>query len=137
MIQLQQRETMMDRELNFYLKLQKHSQIHRPGGNKLVQQAFVPGYGFNKMLSGNEKICTELNFSWNFYHKHQAIPLDSQAWEKSYKPKSDWRAVDSSKKGINKFGFFAVKSKKAKTKQIPLLIFWENLRRANLLFVFI
>ena len=30
------------------------------------------------------------------------------------KPKADWRAVDSPKKRMNEFGFFAVKSKKAK-----------------------
>ena len=48
------------------------------------------------------------------------------------KPKADWRAVDSPKKQTNKFVFFAVKSKKAK---IRSFVFWENLRRANLLTV--
>ena len=34
------------------------------------------------------------------------------------KPKADWRAVDSPKKQTNEFGVFAIKSKKAKKKQI-------------------
>ena len=48
------------------------------------------------------------------------------------KPKADWCAVDSPKK--EQTSFFAVKSKKAK-KQIGSFVFWENLRRANLLMV--
>ena len=52
------------------------------------------------------------------------------------KLKADWLAVDSPKKRRNKFVFvFAVKSKKAKNKQICSFNFWENLRRANLLTV--
>ena len=48
---------------------------------------------------------------------------------------ADLRAKDSPKKGTNKFGFFAMKSKKQKTKTCLFLCFWETLQRANLLMV--
>ena len=51
------------------------------------------------------------------------------------KLKADLRGVESPKKRTNKFvAFFAIKSKRAKN-QICLFVFWENLRRANLLTV--
>ena len=48
------------------------------------------------------------------------------------KPKADWRAVDSPKKRTNEFLLFAFLLFTAKE---TLLVFWENLRRANLLLV--
>ena len=47
--------------------------------------------------------------------------------------KADWCAVDSPKKRTDQFDLFAVKSKKAKKKQIRPFVFWENLWHANLL----
>ena len=47
------------------------------------------------------------------------------------KPKADWRAADSPKKRTNKFVFVAFLLFTAKKHKV----FWENLRRANLLSV--
>ena len=68
-------------------------------------------------------------------------------------PKADWRAIDSPKKHMNEFGFFAMtvqkylkleilissfkyfQTVKQKKKQIRSFSFWENLRHANLLMI--
>jgi hypothetical protein len=49
------------------------------------------------------------------------------------KPLADWHALNSPKKTNERFFLLFM----AKTKQIRSFVFWENLRRTNLLFGFI
>ena len=52
------------------------------------------------------------------------------------KPKADWRATDSPKKRRNKFVFFHDSPEILETiKKNRSFVFWENLKRANLLLV--
>ena len=86
-----------------------------------------------------------LEYWFTFWHVAMDDPViggDKKGWNAHFKGptkgqiklKAYWRTVDSSKRRTNKFGgFFAVKSKKSKNKQICLYFYWENLRRANLL----
>ena len=50
--------------------------------------------------------------------------------------KADWRAIDFPKKRTEKFDFLLFYSSR-QTNHIRPFVFWENLRRANLLFGFI
>ena len=47
------------------------------------------------------------------------------------KPKADWRAVDSSKKGTDEFDLFAVKSKKANKTNSSVLFLGESMDRQS------
>ena len=53
------------------------------------------------------------------------------------KPKADWRAADSPKKQTNEFVFvaFLLFTAKKKKERNCSFVFWENLRRPNLLLV--
>ena len=51
------------------------------------------------------------------------------------KPKADWRAIDSPKKRMNEFGFFAMKSKEATKNKIHPFVFWAFMGTINLVAV--
>ena len=61
-------------------------------------------------------------------------PTDNATIKGQIKPKADWHAIDSPKKRMNEFGFFAMTVRKY-LKQIGSFGFLENLRHANLLTV--
>ena len=65
-------------------------------------------------------------FKMHIYCKEVPSPAKGQLISKV-----DWRAIDSPKKRMDEFVLFAFL---LFTNQICPFVFWENLRRANLLF---
>ena len=80
----------------------------------------------------SKKLRNSYEVSSTYFH-NISVELSTQKILKGQiKPKADWRAVDSPKKGTDEFDLFALKSKKANKTNLSI-VFWENLWHANLL----
>ena len=85
-----------------------------------------------KLFEGFKILCIDFDHILKKTRGNYSRGDITQGTKDQIKPQADLCTVDSPKKRTTEFGFlFAVKRKK----QIRSFVFWENLRRANLLTV--